>query len=680
MQQSPPDAVDPESAAAAEPIDDAPTVEVDRRWTRIRRALLIATIVPIYIAAIRDGLGGWYPALDAATVASRARDVFSAHPPLVGMWASVSADLGRPTYFPGAIQLYLMAIPIRVLGPAWGTLLTMATINAVSVLGAGWLATRRLGPRVATIAYLGLALMVWTMGSEILIDAAPMQMITLPFALFVFAVWSVADGDLPAIPILAAIASYLVLDHLALTLLVPVIGGCAVIGLVVHVLRHRADSDGWPAYRSRLFRMLGLGIALTVLLWIPSLIQQLQNSPGNLTNLWNAKSISEHNHNTLSQALDATTSILAKPPFWLGNSFRYPGFGMQGIDTLDTVILIVLVVAYIGLVLVAYRRHDHTSLAALGIAGVATVASVYNITRAPSPYGFRVQYLHSLWVVAMFVWVAVATTIIRNVPPLTTRVAVRRIAGFGAAATLLVAAFTLPHRGAGTVTNGTSDHTTALFKQVRGPAVEGLQGKGQVMLAASGTFSTYAIWAGMILALESNGIDVCVAPIFVEQYGVNRACKPGGPDVFVSVTTAAFPAAPYQKVVAEGTTMSKAEQAEYQRLAGKVAGWLSTQKKLEVSPEIHTTIVKALPEKDAKIIENRVVDTGGLGLGILALSQSFADFVATRSIRKPDGTVIAAFKTPGLSPEDLVRWAELAHDANAFGTIRISIEPLPPGT
>ena len=257
------------------------------------------------------------------------------------MWASVSIELGRATYFPGAIQLYLLAAPVHLIGNRWGTLLTMATINAVSVVGAGWLATRRLGPRVATVAYLALVMLVWTMGSEVLIDAAPMQMITLPFALFLFAVWSVADGDLVAVPVLAVVANFLVLDHLVFTVMVPVIGLCAIVGLALSLWRRRKDSETWPAHRTRALQMVGLALACSVVLWIPSLVQQFRNSPGNLTNLWNARSITSH-HNTAAQAADAVVSILAKPPFWLGNSFRQPSFGTQGIGTSDIVLGIAL--------------------------------------------------------------------------------------------------------------------------------------------------------------------------------------------------------------------------------------------------------------------------------------------------------------------------------------------------
>jgi len=75
-----------------------------------------------------------------------------------------------------------------------------------------------------------------------------------------------------------------------------------------------------------------------------------------------------------------------------------------------------------------------------------------------------------------------------------------------------------------------------------------------------------------------------------------------------------------------------------------------------------------------------VVDTGGLGLNLLALSQSFADFVATRSVVRPDGTVIPAFETGSFPAADLVRWAKLANLADNTGTVRIAYQQRPPDT
>ncbi len=666
------DALAPSTGAT---VADEHGADDDRRWRIIRQVVLVATILPVYVAAVRDGINGWYPALDAATVVVRSRDVISAHPPLVGMWASVSADLGRATYFPGAIQLYLLTVPIHVLGNTWGTLLGMATLNAAALLTAAWLAGRRLGPRAVVFAYLGLAALVWTMGSEVLVDVAPMQMVTIPFALFLVAVWSVADGDLVAVPVLAIVANFLVLDHLVFTLLVPVIGLCAPIGLLLALRRARAEHpEGWPALRRRTLQALGIALACTVVLWIPSLVQQVRNRPGNLTNLWHAGKITIHNHNTPLQALDAVVSIVAKPPFWLGNSFRNPSFGKHHIEIPGMILGGVLTLVLLGLVVLAYRRRDRTSLTILGVAIVTMVASAYNITRAPSPYGFRAQYLHSLWVMAMFTWLAVVVTVVRNVPALTRPVTARRIAGAGAAATLLVSALALPHKDPGSGTNGTSDTSMELTKQVIDPAVKALRGKGQVEVVTAGSFSNFAVASALVLALQTAGVDFCVPPGLVDQYTVRRACNPGGADVIVAVESAVYPASPTETVIVEGSLLTPAEQRELSDLTGKVAHWLAGQDSITVTPATKAYLTAHYGATQAKLRTIDSLDPHGDPLQYLALSPKFANFVSVLARTAPDGTVKAPIETGSFPEADLVRWADLVTKANNGNTVRIAIQ------
>ena len=281
---------------------------------------------------------------------------------------------------------------------------------------------------------------------------------------------------------------------------------------------------------------------------------------------------------------------------------------------------------------------------------------------------------------AMFIWLAAAITLIRNVPVLSTRDGTRRVAHVGVAATLLVAAFALPHRGAARDTNGTADWSVALVKKVREPAVDALRGKGQVLLFATGRFATFSVWSSLVLALETAGVDVCVLPEFVAQYGPRRACKPGGPDLIVAVETAVFPPNPTEKVLVEASTLTDAEQADFKRLAPRVAAWLATQKTIKVTPSVHATIAATIGEDNAAIVEQRVLDTGDLDLSVLALSQQFADFVATRSVEGPDGKVVPAIETGSFPGADLVRWAKLANVADNQRTIRIAVQTLPPGS
>jgi hypothetical protein len=123
------------------------------------------------------------------------------------MWSAGSSWSGHQIHFPGAIQLYLLAAPVHLLGNTWGPLIGMAAINSAWILFAGWLLARRLGTAEALLGIGFLTMLVWSVGSELLVDATPMNMLAIPFALFLIAVWCVADGDLVALPILVGIAN-----------------------------------------------------------------------------------------------------------------------------------------------------------------------------------------------------------------------------------------------------------------------------------------------------------------------------------------------------------------------------------------------------------------------------------------------------------------------------------------
>lgn len=651
--------------------------------TRASRAVFVVAqilvIVPVWVAAYRDGHDGWFPTMDAATTVLKARDTFSAHFPLVGMWSSVSDKLGLPTYFPGATELYLLSVPNRLFGYAWGTLIGMAAINTLWLVCGGWLLRRRLGTSGAVWGLVAFAALVWTMGSEALVDVAPMQMITIPFAVFLIAVWSVADRDLAAIPLLAVLANFLVLNHLVLTLLVPVIGLCAVVGPVIgsRSLRRR-DPEAWPAERHVVRRQLLIAAAVTVVLWIPTIIQQVTNSPGNLTNLWNASRVDLARTVTLSHALDVVVSILATPPFWFRDTFDAP-LGSVPIGAAGIVIGVALAVIVGLLATDAYRRGDRIVVSALAVAVVAAVASIINILTAPTDFGFRRNYFRSLWGMAMFFWLAIGTAAVRSVAArlpapdsATARPAAQRLAAVGVVVVLGFTLVALPRKDPGNETNGAAIASVELANKVMNRAIVLLRDAGQVEVSSAGDFMSFGLSSTLILVLDNDGIDVCVPADMVAQYGEQYACSARGPDTRVRVSSTAFPPYPGEDVLVAATLLTKAEQREKDVLGRKVAVWLAEQDAIHASPRVRRILVDAYGSAAADRVEATAFDTRGYELSTLVFSPDFVEFVTKRSVRRTDGSVDAAIDTGSLSPEDLLRWAELTWREYTGESVRIA--------
>ncbi len=669
-------------SASPPPIDtaDKQRVESSRRsaigfW--IAQALVV---IPVAVAALRDGHNGWYPTLDAGMTVLRAKDVFSANPPLIGMWTSVSTKLGIATYFPGATELYLLSVPIKFFGESWGPLIGMAVINGTWLVLAGWLLRRRLGDIGAIWGLLAFGLLVWTMGSETLIDVAPMQMVTIPFALFLVAVWSVADLDLDAIWLYALLANFLVLNHLVLTLLVPVIGLVAPIVLLVRFRSIRQDDpDRWAYLRKKLRFQVIIAVCLTVVLWLPTLIQQFTNSPGNLTNLYNASQVELHRSVGLGEAFSIVATMLAVPPFWFRNTFDTPLTSTP--SGIATVIIWLLVVGLLGwLGFRAAQNKDRTTMLLLIIAGVAVLAAVLNIVNAPTNYGFRRQYFRSLWGTAMLFWLAVTIGVVRTWPKHRSLPAtlVRRSTGVGLSALLIVTAFAIPHKNPGPGTNGSGDASIALSKKVLNRSIVMLRDKGQVQVRAAGDFSAFALMSTLVLYLEHYGVDVCVPKDLVAQYGKQRACHKSGPDVIASISSAAFPPNIGERTIVEATLLSEKEQLEKMRLAKKVADWLATQTELKPSQRVQRTLVNAYGEKGTYLYLMRTFNTNGLPLPAVMYSPDFIGFMVKRSFWRSDGSADAAIETGALPPEDIVRWAQFMWREYRGESVRISlVEPSP---
>ncbi len=678
--QESPDAAPVEGSVrvATAPSTNAP--DEGPRARLVFRLSMAVAVLPIFVAAVRDGLNGWYPTLDAATTVLRTRDVLTAHPPLVGMWASVSQTTGVATYFPGAIQMYVLAIPVHVLGNSWGTLLGMALLNSTWVLLATWLIGRRVGPQLATVGCLAFAALVWTMGSELVVDISPMQMVTIPFALFLIAVWSVADGDLVAVPVLALVANFLVLGHLVLTLLVPLIGICAPIGLFLALRRRRREEpETWPGDRRRLVRVLVLSAAITVLCWLAPIYQQLTDQPGNLTNLWRASQADLRASLGYGKAIQVVVSILTVPPFWLRHSFTTETISSAPrLNGVQTLLGLGLVALFALLTVLAVRRRDRTVVTMLAVAGVTLVASVVNITKAPSTYGFKRQYFRSLWGMSLFIWMTLAIAALRSVLGTSRRSWLPRVGYTFAGLTALVALLALPHSNPGPGTNGTTDPAAVLARKTLGPAVAALEGKGKVMVVPDGPFASYSITTGLILALATAGVDVCVPASWVDQFGDSRACGAKGPDVVAAVSTQVRPVSPGTKVIAEASALSAEEQRELTALTDEVSAWLASRDSLSLDPSVRAVLVANLGAKRVAEFEAAHLARPDGRLQELVNDPSFAMFVAKSTRTGADGSTVAPIETGSLPAKDLLRWATLDDKADNGYSTRIAVRVVHP--
>lgn len=557
------------------------------RW--FAPAAIIVAILPIWVAAIRDGARGIFPTADAAATIIRARDVFGGPFPLVGMPAAAATTDGLQSYFPGAWQLYVLAVPTQWFGVVWGPPLAMALLNTAWVVLAGWLLLRRLPPTEALVGITLLATLLWSIGSGFLVTPVPMDMVIIPTALFLIAVWSAADGDLAAVPVLALVANFLWLDHLVLVVTVPLVGLCAPIGLWLCARRMtRLEPDGRADRRRRIRRsLIGAG-AITAVMWAPTVIQQFTTSPGNLRVLTASLGADRPSVGSWSTAVHNVASVVVRPPFWLRGTVDSPPFldrplggkVLGNLALIDVVAGSVVVAGMVALAVAAYRRDDRTGMWLLIVASAALVAGAISTHSAPSYFGPPTGYLRSLWPTAMFVWFALAVNLIRLLRPRVKWSLLRPSAVIVCGVVIVVlTALNLPS------TNGEGERRLqAVVKDAGESVVARFNGDEPVELVTAIEFQSHAIGAAIALKLAQADVPYCVPKYDLSSNGgLLRACPIGANRVLDVVVTADPNRSTNGDELVRESLLDTSDRTELARLNRAVDDWLASHEHLSLS-------------------------------------------------------------------------------------------------
>jgi hypothetical protein len=195
-----------------------------------------------------------------------------------------------------------------------------------------------------------------------------------------------------------------------------------------------ADRDTTPSAR-RVRVWAGLGGVAFVLMWLPPVIQQLTNHPGNFTLLYRFFTAPNPGH-TLHDALTALVAVdgivtVGPSEVMHASVAATPHHQALAVATTVVLLLVALVTVVVG---VRQRLRFATGLGFLGLAGSATL--VWAVTHLEGhPYGYLVVWavavpLSSLIGAGMLRWPPTAGSASASVPasagpPLTSRAGVR---------------------------------------------------------------------------------------------------------------------------------------------------------------------------------------------------------------------------------------------------------------
>ena len=185
----------------------------------------LAAAIPVITATVKAVQAGWVPLADRGIIATRAHDVLTSHPPLVGQYTLAGEVTGKVTHSLGPMLFWLLAIPAHD-GSTVGMTITMGAVNTLCILGCVALARRRGGRVLMVGSALAIALMCQSLAAETFHDVWNPSAGLFPFTLLIFLCWSLACGEYRLLPLTVLVASFVVQTHL--TYLPPTLGLLAV--------------------------------------------------------------------------------------------------------------------------------------------------------------------------------------------------------------------------------------------------------------------------------------------------------------------------------------------------------------------------------------------------------------------------------------------------------------------
>lgn len=550
------------------PARASPTQRAPRSWlpAAVATTLIVALGVPtlwVVVARATPLLSDW------ALMELRTRDVFSAHPPLIGAWSRFGWA------HPGPLPFFAYAIPYRLLGGTATALRIAAVIvNAGAMWATVWLLGRR-GRASLALGACAIAATLWGMHAVALADPWNATIAVLPFLLAVVACWSVVCGDRPAILVATVAFLFTFQAHVGFGLvLIPVVAVTALMSLRSEV---RRGAGRWFA---------GATIA-AIILSLPLAVDTIANWPGNLERLVHWSVSNDVPANGLARgvrliARQTSLSFLLSP--------QLPVFVATVVDPLPAVLMPGgALAALVATGIVAHRRalRDEWSLCvllAVGWAGGLWAASSVRGEEYEWLFGWMKPLAFLTWTAAGLVaWRILAPSLRRHLSVRTSRL------GGALAATVIVVVLAVGS-GHRTLNGGFVLAELAAPLEAFTPAALTVIHDGPVLIDFSGDLGgAGGLQAGLVNELDRHGVDVKVDPILQLQFGAWRTDS-GSASTHLLVTADGVTRAPPAgaRALAVFDELSPADRAEVDQLTAELSSTLERIGSADHVPMLHT--------------------------------------------------------------------------------------------
>jgi hypothetical protein len=563
-----------------------------RGWPWVVPALTAVLLVPVVVALAAQHAPPWVPVLDWAQTELRVRDVGGVHTPLIGLPGRIGTFAEQGSH-PGPLSFYALAPVYRLLGSsAWAMQAGTVVINAVAIATALWIARRRGGAGLAVALAALLALVMAGYGGRVLTEPWNPFLPVLVWVVFLLAVWSVVTGDVPLLVVVAAAGSFCAQTHISYIGLVAGLGVVAVVAALVEV-RHL---PGGEPERRRAMRWLLAVAGLGAVLWLPVLVDQVVNRPGNLSVLLRHFGRPPEPPiglvdavRTLAPRFDPVLLVRqAIDPGGLGPAFD-GGSSWAGLG-----LVVVWAAAFVVSVRLGHRLlvRLHAVLAVTLVLGTMTTARIFG----------TVWYYLLLWAWGLVVlmvlatgWTA-ATLVARRIgePATAAKLARFGVAGLVAVIAVSVVTFTVDAPETRQADAALSDILAELVTPTADALTEGVgaaDGRdGRYLVSSHDAVAIGSQSYGLVNELERRGFDVAMHPAFDVIATSHRVIEPGDATARVALATGTY-VDRWQAVagaveVASVDPRTPAERDEYDRLRTGVIDELEAAGLTELVPAV----------------------------------------------------------------------------------------------
>lgn len=402
---------------------------------------MLAAATPVLVALWSVRNRTWLLTGDWASIDFRVRQVGSSQTPLVGAYST------RGWAHPGPV-IYWLAAPVQWLvgGDARGLYLTAALVNIASMAGIATVVRRRQGPGMAGAVMVAMAVLVYGLRPNRVMDIWNPLLPLFPLLLVTFLAWSAATGHRRHGIVAIVLAALVGQAHVGLLPVLAVIGAWAMVWVLATARSaHHEEAVDRPEPTRRApmgwGKVVGIGTAGAVVTWIPPIADQFWGT-GNLGRVLDYFTGGTTQPIGFGRGLELVSRFVRPDGPWMGGAEPIRFLSMAGSTPIFVAIALAALVA---LTVLLWRTGDRATAAGTSLAGTLVLGAVPIASRLDQPvFDYLVRWIEVLGALTWF-WIAWGTwRLVRPRVPETIR---RPMPAIAVTAAAVVAALTIPGAG-----------------------------------------------------------------------------------------------------------------------------------------------------------------------------------------------------------------------------------------